>query len=192
MGNEFIIFTSVLLIIFYYIGFKFPDIDLKIKGLGHRSIMTHSFFLPLFIFYLHYNRYLLIIFMQKYYVGRFIIMGLAYGIAFHLLYDLRPKSFKGTALIKYPYMNKGLSVNGSITFMIISIMINLIITIYLAKRVYEIALLLILVILTLIFNKKSERGFYSVIITFLVLFSGVFLTKGIISNVINEIVSFLK
>ena len=35
----------VLIIVFYYIGLRFPDVDFKIKGLRHRSILTHSYFI---------------------------------------------------------------------------------------------------------------------------------------------------
>ena len=34
----------LILISMYYIGLRYPDVDLKIKGLKHRSIVTHSFF----------------------------------------------------------------------------------------------------------------------------------------------------
>lgn len=169
-NNVYLFFVASLMISFFYIGFKFPDIDLKIKNMGHRSILTHSPLLPLTLFILHESNMLWLVYGGKYDVTRYFIIGLSIGIALHLLYDLRPKSFKGTALIKYPYMKKGLNVNQSITFMFCSVILLLLMSIYQAKTIFEIIIISIIFLLTVALNRKTERGFYSVVFLFLLIF----------------------
>lgn len=166
----FIIISTLFLISFYYIGLKYPDVDLKIKGLGHRSIVTHSFFLTTILMYLHKKNYLWLVYSAKYDITRFMIIGLALGIAIHILYDLRPKAYKGTALIKFPYMNRGLSVNQSIAFMLLTVGVCLFTVIFYVKTLYEMLILLFLLIFTIIKKRKVEKGFWTTIIFFIIIF----------------------
>ena len=166
----FIIISTLFLISFYYIGLKYPDVDLKIKGLGHRSIVTHSFFLTTILMYLHKTNLLWLVYGAKFDITRFMITGLALGIAIHILYDLRPKAYKGTALIKFPYMNKGLSVNQSIAFMFLTVGVCLFTVIFYVKTLYEMLILLFLLIFTIIKKRKVEKGFWTTIIFFIIIF----------------------
>lgn len=166
----FIIISTLFLISFYYIGLKYPDVDLKIKGLGHRSIVTHSFFLTTILMYLHKTNLLWLVYNAKYDITRFMITGLSLGIAIHILYDLRPKAYKGTALIKFPYMNRGLSVNQSIAFMFLTVGVCLFTVIFYVKTLYEMLILLFLLIFTIIKKRKVEKGFWTTIIFFVIIF----------------------
>lgn len=187
-NNLYLAVVASLMISFFYIGFKFPDIDLKFKSIGHRSIITHSPLLPLMLFILHETNMLWLVYAKKYDITRYFIIGLSLGIALHLLYDLRPKSFKGTALIKFPYIKKGLTVNQSIYFMLISVIILLLISIYQVKTIFEIIIMSIIFLITVIVNRKTEKGFYTVVFIFLLIFGlGVYF-KEYIAIIIN----FLK
>lgn len=187
-NNLYLVVVAILMISFFYIGLKFPDIDLKFKSIGHRSIITHSPLLPLILFILHETNMLWLVYAKKYDITRYFIIGLSLGIALHLLYDLRPKSFKGTALIKFPYMKKGLTVNQSIYFMLISVIILLLISIYQVKTIFEIIIMSIIFFITVIVNKKTERGFYTVVFLFLLIFClGVYFKEYI-----TVIVNFIK
>ena len=188
-NNLYLIVVASLMISFFYIGFKFPDIDLKFKSIGHRSVITHSPLLPLMLFILHETNMLWLVYAtKKYDITRYFIIGLSLGIALHLLYDLRPKSFKGTALIKFPYMKKGLTVNQSIYFMLISVIILLLISIYQVKTIFEIIIMSVIFFRTVIVNRKTERGFYTVVFLFLSIFClGVYFKEYI-----TVIVNFVK
>ena len=166
----FVIISTLFLISFYYIGLKYPDVDLKIKGLGHRSIVTHSFFLTTILMYLHKTNLLWLVYGAKFDITRFMIIGLSLGIAIHILYDLRPKAYKGTALIKFPYMSRGLSVNQSIAFMLLTVGVCLFTVIFYVKTLYEMLILLFLLIFTIIKKRKVEKGFWTTIIFFIIIF----------------------
>lgn len=176
----FIVISTLFLISFYYVGLQFPDMDLKIKGLGHRSIVTHSFLLPTIFMYLHQKNYLWLVYNAKYDITKFMIIGLALGIAIHILYDLRPKAYKGTALIKFPYMAKGLTVNQSIAFMLLTVGVCLFIVIFYVRTLYEMLILLTVITFTIIKKRKIEKGFWSTIIFFIIIFFSVIYFKSTI------------
>mgnify|MGYP000091630231 FL=1 len=186
-NNLYLAVVASLMISFFYIGFKFPDIDLKFKSIGHRSIITHSPLLPLMLFILHETNMLWLVYAKKYDITRYFIIGLSLGIALHLLYDLRPKSFKGTALIKFPYIKKGLTINQSIYFMLISVIILLLISIYQVRTIFEIIIMSVIFLITVIVNRKTEKGFYTVVFLFLLIFClGVYF-KEYIAIIVNFI-----
>ena len=112
--------TTLILIFFYYVGFKFPDYDFKFK-LSHRNILTHSPLLVIILFVLHQSKILTLTYKTKYDITDFVTVGLSLGIAIHLLYDLFPKSFKGTALLQFPIVEKSLSKDETIASIIIFI-----------------------------------------------------------------------
>ncbi|WP_145912496.1 hypothetical protein [Endozoicomonas montiporae] len=68
-------------------GVRWPDWDFLIPGLGHRSGLTHSALLPLFVYFL---------------ASPGLASGLSLGIALHLSSDIQPKAWTGGALIKFP------------------------------------------------------------------------------------------
>ena len=70
-------------------GVRWPDWDFLIPGLKHRSGITHSFLLPLVVYWLALPA---------------TAAGLALGIALHLSSDIQPKAWSGGALIKLPFI----------------------------------------------------------------------------------------
>lgn len=161
----------VLIIAFYYIGLRFPDIDFKIKGLRHRSIVTHSFLLPLVLFIFHKTEMLTLIWMKTYDITGSVITGLCFGMTVHFLYDLFPKRFVGSALIQLPvgnsYKNKyALSPVNTVMLFILSSLMQTFISLYYLSEFNEIIVLVICTAMTLFFKRKSENGFYLVIFLF--------------------------
>lgn len=70
-------------------GIRWPDWDFGIPGLTHRSGVTHSFLLPLVVYWLALPA---------------TAAGLALGIALHLSSDIQPRAWTGGALVKLPYI----------------------------------------------------------------------------------------
>lgn len=181
----------ILITAFYYIGLKFPDIDFKIKGLRHRSIVTHSFLLPLVLFIFHRSEMLTLIWMKTYDITGSVIIGLCFGMTVHFLYDLFPKRFVGSALIQLPignsYKNKySLSPFNTIILFILSSVIQTFIGLYYISDITEFILLIICTVLTLYFKRKSENGFYMVILLFLGIIFLSFYCREYVINYINN------
>lgn len=184
----------VLITVFYYIGLRFPDIDFKIKGLRHRSIVTHSFFLPLILFILHKSEMLTLIWMKTYDITGSVITGLCFGMTVHFLYDLFPKRFVGSALIQLPvgnsYKNKyALSAFNTVILFILSSLMQTFISLYYIADFTEITVLVLCTVMTLFFKRKSENGFYLVIALFIVI---VFISFYFIEYFIIYVNDFMK
>lgn len=165
----------VLITIFYYIGLRFPDIDLKIKGLRHRSIITHSFLLSLVLFIFHKSEMLTLIWMKTSDITGTVIAGLSFGMTLHFLYDLRPKKFVGSALIQFPFTQgykkrNALTAPQTVMWLIVSCIIQSLISVYYISSYYEMVILLGCTAFTLYFKRNSEKGFYSVIFMFIIIF----------------------
>ena len=103
-----ILFVSLLA------GINFPDLDLALIFLGHRSIITHGILVPFFI-YRFLTKYSDKPFLSKY-LSKFltnkkikndfldyVYIGFLIGIAIHLCADIFPKAYIGFALIKLPF-----------------------------------------------------------------------------------------
>ena len=95
-------------------GINFPDLDLALIFLGHRSIITHGILVPFFI-YRFLTKYSDKPFLSKY-LSKFltnkkikndfldyVYIGFLIGIAIHLCADIFPKAYIGFALIKLPF-----------------------------------------------------------------------------------------
>lgn len=68
------IISIAIFVIAAAIGVKLPDADLLLKGIiTHRSILTHSFFIPLILGYIGV---------------RHVAVGLSFGFGVHLIADL--------------------------------------------------------------------------------------------------------
>ncbi len=96
MEKEFNYFTFLFALIFgCFIGIFFPDISYGFQNtLGHRSIITHSIFLPsIMYFFLKKKNNLTNIQM-------IVIIGIYLGIGVHLSADLYPEIWSGYSLIK--------------------------------------------------------------------------------------------
>ena len=77
-----------------WLGSWFPDIDLKIRFLRHRSILTHGFIMPALM--------LLVVGAARNERVEWFIAGFSAGVAVHLAFDLFPESWRGYALISAP------------------------------------------------------------------------------------------
>ena len=75
-------------------GLKFPDIDQSIDLLLHRSIVTHSPFIPLVLYLVARN--------ARYLPARLFPMYLCLGFVVHMAFDLFPAGWSGYALISLP------------------------------------------------------------------------------------------
>jgi hypothetical protein len=75
-------------------GLNLPDLDHRVSFLVHRSMVTHSFFFPLFLF--------LAVPKKEKAALRFLSMGFSLSIVTHLCFDLFPKVWAGFALISIP------------------------------------------------------------------------------------------
>jgi hypothetical protein ilyop_1485 len=160
---------------FFYIGLKFPDVDLKIKGLRHRSILTHSFFLPVILFGLHVTNTLNVMWQSSTDITGTVIAGLSFGMTLHFLYDLRPKKFVGSALIQFPFTQgykkrNALNAAQTVMWLIGSSVIQSLISVYYISSYYEMTVLIVCTACTLYFKRNSEKGFYSVIFMFIAIF----------------------
>ena len=72
--------------------------------------------------------------------------------------------------------------------MLISVIILLLISIYQVKTIFEIIIMSIIFFITVIANRKTERGFYTVVFLFLLIFClGVYFKEYI-----TVIVNFIK
>lgn len=92
-------------------GLHLPDIDQTLPLLDHRSILTHSPFLPLCIFILAH---------KKGHAGLWMAaVGVSLTVAVHLAFDLFPQQWAGYALISAPIIGRtgalfsGLWIGGS-------------------------------------------------------------------------------
>lgn len=171
-----------LLMIFigYGLGINFPDIDHKIKFLGHRSFFTHS---PIITYIL-------------YYLGKinglndfnYILIGFSFAVGIHLIFDLFPKKWTGGSIIK-PF--------GGIMFSKIYIFLGALLSFLFSARVAKDMneyLLLSLMGLSAIFiySKKERtlvRPFFSYIV--IVFLLGTFLFEGFINNMMKYFQIFL-
>ncbi len=88
------LFGILTLLIGIVAGLALPDIDLRWSFLGHRSIVTHGFLVPILLFWLASQ--------QKHITTRLLAVGFCVAAAVHLSFDLFPKAWTGYALIYIP------------------------------------------------------------------------------------------
>lgn len=81
-----------------WLGLTVPDWDLRLTFLGHRSMITHGFWLPLFVYFI-YRR-------QPHVVWRLLLLGVGMATAVHFAFDLFPVRWQGFALITVPFWGR--------------------------------------------------------------------------------------
>lgn len=146
----------------YFIGFKFPDWDFKMK-LKHRNILTHS---PLAVMAM------IILFLKNpNEITRFFIAGFSLGMAIHFIFDLFPKKWTGGALIQFPFIKMNLNGKSSQLFFKISSLICMTITIIFTSFEYEVFLLFILGMITLVKNISKEKKLMRPLLVYAALFA---------------------
>lgn len=84
----------LLLFIGIAIGLNLPDLDYRVSFLVHRSIVTHSFFFPLLLFWLIPKKEKSTIY--------WLSIGFSLSFVTHFCFDLFPKAWTGYALISIP------------------------------------------------------------------------------------------
>lgn len=110
---------TLMLLIGIVAGLAFPDLDLRWSFLGHRSIITHSFLVPLLLFGLASQ--------QQHITTRLLAVGFSLSLAVHLSFDLFPRAWTGYALIYIPGYGRT-----NVEFSQIWTAINIVICMYLA------------------------------------------------------------
>ena len=90
------VIALIALVLGLVIGERFPDLDQRTELLLHRSIITHGLLLPLFLYLLASNNRLM--------AFRWFVMGVAQGVAVHLVFDLFPRAWNGYALVSLPIL----------------------------------------------------------------------------------------
>ena len=88
--------TVISLVAGLALGEWFPDIDQRFHFLTHRSILTHSLIVPLFLYSMGSG--------LKATPLRLFVSGFSLGLAIHLGFDLFPRSWQGYALIHVPLL----------------------------------------------------------------------------------------
>jgi hypothetical protein len=80
------------------VGAKFPDVDLRVPFLVHRSIVTHGILLSGIGFLIQWERPQLWL--------RTLLIGFSATVAVHLGFDLFPRGWGGPALIFIPFYGR--------------------------------------------------------------------------------------
>jgi len=110
----------------YILGLLFPDFDIYFQEtLGHRSIIFHSLFLPLFF---------LIVFKKINLHSKIYITGLFYGISTHLIADLFPLIWNNKTFIRLPLDLIVLSKFHSILWLFVNSLIGFVISLNHLKK----------------------------------------------------------
>lgn len=146
-----LIFSSFLL------GGKMPDWDMKLK-LKHRSILTHSPIISLFLIFI-YN-------VKEGYIFRNFLIGYSMGVAVHLLFDIFPNNWRGGALIKIPFFKLNFNKKNSKIFLAFSTIINVYISIFYIINIKEFVFIFVLSLFYFCYNRKKEKIFFRPVLFF--------------------------
>ena len=134
----------LLIFLGYILGINFPDIDHKIKMLGHRSFLTHS---PIVTFILYYLAK-----QQNMTDFNYLLIGFSFAIGIHLVFDMFPKAWTGGSIIK-PF--------GGILFskfyILISAVISFLFSIRIATELETYIVIILIGIGALFVYSKKER-----------------------------------
>lgn len=158
-----------MIFIGYILGIDYPDIDIKIKFLKHRSFFTHSPILTIIIYYLWGDKSSDLI---------YILSGFSFAVGVHLAFDLFPKKWTGGSIIKpfggvlfskiYIFFGSlisfffGLKIAGNLdTYMILSILGIIAVFIYSKKEKTLLRPLILYIIVIFIFGSLYFQNFVS-------------------------------
>ncbi|WP_010433266.1 hypothetical protein [Vibrio cyclitrophicus] len=111
--------TYIICVIGICVGLYLPDVDLVLMSiLHHRSMLTHSVILPMFLLFHKSSRPL--------------VAGLCIGVSIHLLADIL-SPMRGFALIYIPFIKKSIGDWQSIVWMVGNALVGL----WYAKKVFH-------------------------------------------------------
>lgn len=166
-----------LLLLGIVAGLKFPDLDLKFYFLGHRSILTHSFIVPLLLF--------LFVRQKEEWGLRLFSVGFSLAYVIHLCFDLIPRAWRGFALIYVPFYGR-ISPLLSWLWIAVSIIICLYLALLLINSVWDIVIFSSSTVGSFIFYAVTEAGFVSALIVLLLAVSITFLFPSDISLLLKK------
>lgn len=141
----------LLLSIGIAIGLNLPDLDYRVSFLAHRSIVTHSFFFPLLLFWLIPKKEKSTIY--------WLSIGFSLSFVTHLCFDLFPKAWTGFALISIPLYGRSsplfswLWIAGSIVFC-------LYLTLLLVKNLGDVLIIIGSGVVSFGFGAMTENTFW--------------------------------
>lgn len=141
----------LLLLISIVAGLNLPDLDYRVSFLVHRSIVTHSFFFPLLLFWVVPKK-------EKPAI-HFLSMGFSLSFVAHLCFDLFPKAWTGFALISIPLYGR-ISPLLSWLWIAGSIVLCLYLALLLVKNLWDVAIIIGSAIISFGFCATTERIFW--------------------------------
>lgn len=145
----------------FYIGIKFPDYDFKLR-LQHRSILTHSPLMTIFLLYYYMK--------EPTEILRYFITSFSFGVGLHLIFDLFPKGWGGGALLKIPLLRLKCGPEATINLFKIFIVISLGICIKYVKTEREFWCFFVLGIIIILRNIVKERKLFRPLIAYVLFF----------------------
>lgn len=166
-----------LIFIGYALGINFPDIDHKIKFLGHRSFLTHSPIVTFVIYYFARQKNMKEL--------NYILIGFSFAIAVHLIFDFFPKAWTGGSIIK-PFGG----VLFSKFYILCSVVISVLFSLRVAKSLETYIIMSLIGIIGIFIYSKKERTLVRPIILYFVIV--VFLGNIFYLDFINQVIKLFQ
>ena len=133
------------------VGLQLPDVDQVFVFLAHRSIVTHSFFLPLAGF--------LLVRRQAARWPQIGVASMALAVAIHLAFDLFPRGWRGTALIQVPFFG-ALNPTLSVLWLLLCIVACSYVMVLLVKSDNELSIVCLTCLLAFAYAAAREAAFW--------------------------------
>lgn len=174
----------LLIFLGYILGINFPDIDHKIKFLGHRSFLTHSPIPTLILYFLGEKSGLSDF--------NFILIGFSFAVGIHLVFDLFPKKWTGGSIIK-PFGG----ILFSKVYIFLGSFLSFLFSLRIAKDIESYLFMSSLGIFALYIYSKKERTIFRPVIlyTSTILILGNFYFKNFnieVSDFLGKVVNLLR
>lgn len=172
-----------MIFIGYILGIDYPDIDIKIKFLKHRSFFTHSPILTIIIYYLWGDKSSDLI---------YILSGFSFAVGVHLAFDLFPKKWTGGSIIK-PFGG----ILFSKVYIFLGSFLSFLFSLRIAKDIESYLFMSSLGIFALYIYSKKERTIFRPVIlyTSTILILGNFYFKNFnieVSDFLGKVVNLLR
>lgn len=173
----------LLITVSFLFGIKLPDWDFKLR-LKHRNILTHSPFITI-IFIAFYET-------KTSYFFKYFIVGFSTAIAIHILFDLFPRRWYGSALLKIPF-NISCSEETTKTFFVATILVSIFLAIFYMADTKEYYFVLFYSIITFVKKRKYENALIkpALIFAFLYIFLGSLKFETLFKTLKGIILKFL-
>jgi len=132
------------------VGVTLADVDTVFKFLVHRSLITHSFLLPLGAFFTYRAMR-----DQRDWV-RILVAGLCLGMAIHLSFDVFPVGWRGAALVHVPFYGRTGAVF-SVVWMGLSMVVCFYIALHMMNNAVDVSVSAAALLVVFGFASGSER-----------------------------------